>query len=380
MRRNLPFKKSSVASIGVELELQLINPNSFSLISRAKDLIRNIKAGPNQIRVKPEITQSMIEINTSIHQSPQTMEQELIELQAYLLEQASDLGIAICGGGSHPFQTWAMQKIFPTLRYKKISTKYRFLSKMATEFGQHIHIGCGNSADALYLTHALSRYVPQLIALSASSPFYQGVNTHFCSSRSIMFNAFPLSGFMPYLTDWKQFSDYYYKMRSLDIIVNMKDFYWDIRPKPEFGTVEIRVFDAPLTINKAVLIAAYIQSVALYLLEERPTQVCHDVYNLYNTNRFEASRYGFDGTFINPYTKDRSLIIDDIMDTAETIQKYTNQLGNTEYVGRLLEDVRNKVNDTTLLLQIFHQVGSLPKVVSEQCKIWSKELKQHKSI
>lgn len=318
--RNLRFKKSSVGSIGVELELQLIDPKSYSLISKAKELIRNIKTGPNQVRIKPEITQSMIEINTSIHQSPQTMSQELFELKVYLLEQASSLGIAMCGGGSHPFQSWAMQKIFPTLRYKSISRRYRFLSQMATEFGQHIHIGCGNSENALYLTHALSRYVPQLIALSASSPFYQSVNTNFCSSRSIMFNAFPLSGVIPYLINWNEFSDYFYKMRRLGIITSMKDFYWDIRPKPEFGTVEVRVFDTPLTIKKVILITAYIQALAIYLLEERPTQVNNDLYYLYNQNRFEASRYGFDGTFINPYTMKHSLIVDDIFDTAEKIK------------------------------------------------------------
>ncbi|MGM9452881.1 YbdK family carboxylate-amine ligase [Legionella bozemanae] len=374
--RNLRFKKSSVGSIGVELELQLIDPKSYSLISKAKELIRNIKTGPNQVRIKPEITQSMIEINTSIHQSPQTMSQELFELKAYLLEQASSLGIAMCGGGSHPFQSWAMQKIFPTLRYKSISRRYRFLSQMATEFGQHIHIGCGNSENALYLTHALSRYVPQLIALSASSPFYQSVNTNFCSSRSIMFNAFPLSGVIPYLINWNEFSDYFYKMRRLGIITSMKDFYWDIRPKPEFGTVEIRVFDTPLTIKKVILITAYIQALAIYLLEERPTQVNNDLYYLYNQNRFEASRYGFDGTFINPYTMKHSLIVDDIFDTAEKIKKYTSQLGNSDYVAQLLDNVANKINDSFVLLQILKKVGSLPKVVKEQCRIWSEEMKQ----
>ncbi|HHF7374100.1 YbdK family carboxylate-amine ligase [Legionella bozemanae] len=374
--RNLRFKKSSVGSIGVELELQLIDPKSYSLISKAKELIRNIKTGPNQVRIKPEITQSMIEINTSIHQSPQTMSQELFELKAYLLEQASSLGIAMCGGGSHPFQSWAMQKIFPTLRYKSISRRYRFLSQMATEFGQHIHIGCGNSENALYLTHALSRYVPQLIALSASSPFYQSVNTNFCSSRSIMFNAFPLSGVIPYLINWNEFSDYFYKMRRLGIITSMKDFYWDIRPKPEFGTVEIRVFDTPLTIKKVILITAYIQALAIYLLEERPTQVSNDLYYLYNQNRFEASRYGFDGTFINPYTMKHGLIVDDIFDTAEKIKKYTSQLGNSDYVAQLLDEVTNKINDSFVLLQILKKVGSLPKVVEEQCRIWSEEMKQ----
>lgn len=374
--RNLRFKKSSVGTIGVELELQLIDPKSFSLISKAKELIRNIKTGSHQVRIKPEITQSMIEINTSIHLSPQTMLQELFELKTYLLEQASGLGIAICGGGSHPFQSWAMQQIFPTLRYKNISRRYRFLSKMATEFGQHIHIGCGNPENALYLTHALSRYVPQFIALSASSPFYQSVNTNFCSSRSIMFNAFPLSGVIPYLINWKEFSDYFYKMRDLNVITSMKDFYWDIRPKPEFGTVEIRVFDAPLTIKKAILITAYIQPLVIYLLEERPTQVGNDLYYLYNQNRFEASRYGFEGTFINPYTMKHGLIIDDIFDTAEKIKKYTSQLGNTDYVDQLLNDATDKINDSFVLLNILKKVGSLPKVVEEQCRIWSEEMKQ----
>ncbi len=249
--RKLPFKKSSVASIGVELEFQLIDPHSYGLISRAKDLIRNIEASPYQIRIKPEITQSMIEINSSIHHSPQTMLEEFSELQSYLLEQANELSIAICGGGTHPFQRWSTQKIFPTKRYKKVSNKYRYLSKQATVFGQHIHVGCGNAEDALYITHALARYVPQFIAIMASSPFYQGAYTGFCSSRSTLFNSFPLSGVIPYLINWNEFSDYFYKMRNLGIISSMKDFYWDIRPKPEFGTVEIRVCDTPLTIKKS---------------------------------------------------------------------------------------------------------------------------------
>lgn len=369
--RKLPFKKSSAASIGIELECQLVDLHNFTLISRAKDLIRKTETGPYQIRIKPEITQSMIEINSSIHHSPQTLLEELSDIQTYLSDQANNLDIAICGGGTHPFQTWSMQKIFPTLRNKKLSRKYSYLSKLATVFGQHIHVGCESAEDALYLTHALSRYVPQLIAIAASSPFYQGVDTHFCSSRSTVFNAFPLSGVIPYLINWNEFSDYFYKMGRLGIIKTMKDFYWDIRPKPEFGTVEIRVCDTPLTIKKAALIAAYIQSLALYLLEERPTQVNHDLYYLYNQNRFEASRYGFEGNFINPYTHKQCLIVDDLLETTKSIEKYIIQSGNTNYITQLLDDAVNGINDASLLKQIFKQVDSLPKVVEEQCKIWS---------
>lgn len=372
--RKLPFKKSPVGSIGIELEFQLVDPRSHKLISRAKDLIRNIKASEYQSRIKPEITQSMIEVNSSSHRAAQSMLEELAELHTYLLKQAYEMQIAICGGGTHPFHTWTMQKIFPTTRYKHVSRKYRFLSKRATVFGQHIHVGCGNAEDALYLTHALARFVPQFVAMMASSPFYQGVDTNFCSSRSTVFSAFPLSGVIPYLINWNEFSEYFYKMRQLGIIMTMKDFYWDIRPKPEFGTVEVRVCDTPLTIRKAVLIAAYLQSLSLYLLEERPSQVGHDLYYLYGQNRFEASRYGYEGNFINPYTLKQGSILDDLRDTVKKIEPYATNLNNSSYIAELLADAEQGVNDALLIKQWFKQGQSLPKVVAEICKSWSKPI------
>src|SRR5829696_837873 len=168
MMNTISFKKSEAGSIGVELEFQIINPRTYALISRAKDLIRSIKESKYQLRITPEITQSMIEINSSIHYSAPDMLNELMEIQSFLLDQASHLCVRFCGGGTHPFQSWSVQKIFPTLRYKNLSKKYQYLSKQSTVFGQHIHIGCENEDDAMYLTHALTRYVPQLIAISAS--------------------------------------------------------------------------------------------------------------------------------------------------------------------------------------------------------------------
>lgn len=106
-------------------------------------------------------------------------------------------------------------------------------------------------------------------------------------------------------------------------------------------------------------------------MEERPTQVNHDLYYLYNQNRFEASRYGFEGNFINPYTHKQCLIVDDLLETTKSIEKYIIQSGNTNYITQLLDDAVNGINDASLLKQIFKQVDSLPKVVEEQCKIWS---------
>jgi carboxylate-amine ligase len=374
--KKLPFKSSSTASLGIEFELQIINPQTFSLMSRAKDLIRNLKQNDYQTRIKPEITQSMIEINTSVHLSPHTMFEELNAIQRFLAIQAKQLNIAFCGGGTHPFQRWSMQKIFPMMRYKKLSRLYRHLSKRSTVFGQHIHVGCKNGEDALYLTHALSRYVPHFIAISASSPFYQGINTEYHSTRSTVFSAFPLSGVMPYLTTWEEFSNYFYKMRHLGIIETMKDFYWDIRPKPEFGTVEIRVLDMPLTCQKGIMLAAYLQALSTYLLHEKPLTISADMYHVYSYNRFQASRYGFDGHIIQPETFERCIIQEDILQTIKKIERYANQLNNMGYLSLLSKQVLNKENDTATLKELYAKVNSLPSIVQEQCKIWTNETNQ----
>src|SRR5579885_346491 len=369
----LPFRSSGRVSIGVELELQIINPHTFGLMSRAKDLIRTIKESPAQKRIKPEITQSMIEINSSIHDSPIQLMEELHKIQFFLLQQAERLNIAFCGGGTHPFHKWTMQKIFPTIRYKKLSRQYRYLSKRSTVFGQHIHVGCKQADDAIYLTHALARYVPQFIAICASSPFYLGIDTGYQSSRASVFNAFPLSGVVPYLCSWAEFSDYFYKMKNAGIVETMKDFYWDIRPKPAFGTVEIRVCDTPLTIKQAVIMTAYLQSLSLYLLQERPINVSRDLYYVYSYNRFQASRYGFEAKFIDLANSQIILLADDILDTIKKFERYANQLNNMGLIAQVAGQVINKKNDAARLRQILKNVGSFPKVVEEQCMLWKKE-------
>ncbi|CDZ79149.1 Carboxylate-amine ligase YbdK [Legionella massiliensis] len=367
----LPFKPSSTLSFGVELELQIIDPHSFGLTSRAKDLIRSIKESAYSKQIKPEITQSMIEINSSIHYSASDLRDELDTLRMVLQRLADNFDLHFCGGGTHPFQKWSMQKIFPTRRYKNLSRHYRYLSKRSTVFGQHVHIGCSSAEDAIYLTHAFTRYVPQFITICASSPFYQGVDTHYHSSRSTVFNSFPLSGVIPFVINWQEFSNYFYTMKNLGIIETMKDFYWDIRPKPEYGTVEVRVCDTPLTTKKATVIAAYIQALASYLLEERPIELSKELYYVYSYNRFQASRYGYEGTIINPYTAEKLLIADDILETIKKVERYANDLNSMSYILQIAQDAQHKHNDSTALRQILKQYNSFPKVVAEQCRIWT---------
>ena len=291
----LPFTSSTPFTMGIELELQLVNRRNYNLAADAVDLLTWIEPRALQTQIKLEMTQGMIELNSAVHTRVDELIAELKVLRAALNKGAQHLNIDVSGGGVHPFQQWHEQRITPSERFNHLSEKYGYLAKTFTVFGQHIHIGVANGDDALYLTHAFSRFIPHFIALSAASPFYQGADTQFASSRSNVVRAFPLSGTAPVLTEWAAFEVYYEELLRMEIVGSMKDFYWDIRPKPEYGTVEIRVCDTPLTIEHAAYLGAYAQLLARWILTERPFVITPDFYLLYQYNRFEASRYGLEG-------------------------------------------------------------------------------------
>ena len=204
----LQFNASKSLTLGLELEVQIINREGNDLIARADDILQLVKNGICGKNIKPEITQSMLEINSVIHHTPHDLLAELKNIRDHLLVQTEKLNIFFAGGGTHPFQMWNERKIYPKQHYKIAEKKYGYLTKLFTVFGMHIHIGCPGGEDALYLTHALARHVPQFIALSASSPFCQGSDTQFCSARSNVVSLFPLSGMPPFLLNWPEFCAY----------------------------------------------------------------------------------------------------------------------------------------------------------------------------
>jgi glutamate---cysteine ligase / carboxylate-amine ligase len=264
------FHASQALTFGVELELQLVGLSDFDLVPASVDLLHLLRRKPFPGNVTPEITESMIEINSSVHTAYRPLLAELLDIRDTLVAAGDVLNIGIAGGGTHPFQQWSEQRISSKQRYQELSTLYGYLAKQFTVFGQHVHIGCADGDDALYLLHALSRYIPHFIALSASSPFVQGHDSGFDSARLNSVFAFPMSGRAPFTLRWDEFANVYFaKMERTNIIHSMKDFYWDLRPKPEFGTIELRVCDTPLTVERAAALAAYLQALCRHLLERR---------------------------------------------------------------------------------------------------------------
>lgn len=375
----LPFAASSPLTIGIELELQLLNRRNYDLATDALDLLAGIASADLKGQIKLEITQGMIELNSSIHSRTDTLIEELETLRDAIVAAARQLNIDVSGGGAHPFQRWNEQRITPSERFHALQERYGYLAQTFTVFGQHIHVGVGNGDDALYLAHALARFVPHFIALSAASPYYQGVDTRFDSSRSNVVSAFPLSGTPPVLTRWRDFEAYYDRLRQLEIVSSIKDFYWDIRPKPEYGTVEIRVCDTPLTLEHAALLAGYAQLLARWLLAERPFNIRDDHYLLYPYNRFAASRYGLQGEIAVPSPDggttraSRQALHLDILERLQDLHRYAQSDTERFVLKRLRHMAYECVNDAAWLRGAYRKSESLNDMMRCSAALWMEE-------
>ena len=358
------FNPSQPLTFGVELELQLVSLSDFNLTAASPDLMHLLTRKPFPGNVTPEITESMIEINSSVHTEYGPLLAELTEIRDTLVAASDVLNIGIAGGGTHPFQHWSDQRISAKPRYEYLSQLYGYLAKQFTVFGQHVHIGCANGDDALYLLHALNRYLPHFIALSASSPYVQGHDSLFESARLNSVFAFPMSGRAPFTLTWQEFTDVYFaKMERTNIIKSMKDFYWDLRPKPEYGTIELRVCDTPLTVERAAALAGYLQALCRHLLERKDEAPIEDDYLVYNYNRFQACRFGLEGSITHPKTYENVPMRDDILATLEKMLPHAEALGSVDALRHLSAAVHDG-SDAAILRRHVEREGSVEGMVN----------------
>ena len=175
---------------------------------------------------------------------------------------------------------------------------------------------------------------------------------------------------MPFVTDWDSFNAYFNKMSSLGIVASMKDFYWDIRPKPEYGTVEIRVCDTPLAIETAVALAGYAQTLSKYFFAQQELQPAQDTYLTYSYNRFQACRFGLNGTLIKPICGTQLSIKEDILQTFDMLQDVAQELGTTEAIELLRQRILAGPSDADWLRACYEKSGSLSDVVRQQSAVW----------
>jgi carboxylate-amine ligase len=369
----LQFTVSDPLTFGVELELMVLNTHDYNLARGAADLLARLDKVKLAGEVKPEITESMIELNSAVHRRYADLLAELVHTRDAVVAAADRLNLAVAGGGAHPFHKWSERRIFPGERFHRVSTLYGYLAKQFTVFGQHIHIGVASGDDAIRLTHGLARYIPHFIALSASSPYSQGQDTSFETSRLHAISAFPLAGHMPAVASWDDFNHYFDEMAGYGIVESMKDFYWDVRPKPEFGTVEIRICDTPLTVERAAQLAAYAQTLAADLLDTQDERALLPLYRVYGFNRFQACRFGYEAEIVDPHARSHVVLRDDLIATLKRLRALAVRLGTEHAIYALIVEVEQRRNDALWLRSRFQESRSFPDVVRLQAQRWREE-------
>ncbi len=296
-----PFNISQMGSMGIELELMVLDRLTYDLLPAAPDILRLLDLQKKQWMATPEVTTSMLEVATSVLDGYAQAAAQIEEIRASVQRAAFQVGAAISGGGAHPFQKWSAQRIYPKERYQHSAKKFGYLAKLFTVFGMHVHIGVPSADEAIRICAWLTQRAPLFIALSANSPCWQGENSGFCSSRSNVVGAFPMSGTMPsHIRTWDQFQSHFDRLAGHGIVNSIKDFYWDVRPKPEYGTVELRVLDTPLKPAYAAALASYARELCIEVFERPGVWPSSECKELYAWNRFNAAKDGVEGMWIDP--------------------------------------------------------------------------------
>ncbi|MBI2306946.1 MAG: glutamate--cysteine ligase [Rhodocyclales bacterium] len=364
------FTHSEALTLGVELELQLVSRRDYDLTRGATDLLGALDYDGHFGEIKLEITESMIEVSTMPQARIAGIATDLRGLRDTLVRHCAKNNIAICGGGTHPFHHWADRRICPGERFDQIYQRYGYLAKQFTVFGQHVHVGCTSADDAIWLTQALAEHVPTFIALSAASPFVDGVDTFFQSARLNAVSAFPLSGQCPPLGSWLEFVAHFDFLYDCGIVRSIKDLYWDVRPKPEYGTVEIRVCDTPLDVNTATALAALAQALCRYLLRTRPLLHAERWQHVARYNKFQACRYGMEAMLSDPVRRCQEPLRERMLALFDALAEDARELDSTAWLDAL-RAVATEGEGGAVWLRAWQAAhGNLNDVVREAAERW----------
>lgn len=365
------FHVSDPFTLGIELELQVVNPPGYDLSQDSSRLIADLEGEIKGGEVKHDITESMLEIATGVCRDIHQAHAQLSAMQQSILRVASLHHVGICGGGTHPFQQWQRQEVCDNERYRHTLDMFGYLVRQSTIFGQHVHVGCASGDEAIYLLHGLSRYVPHFIAINAASPWLQGTDSGFDCARLNLFSAFPDNGPMPWVANWDEFRRLFRQLSYTSMIDSIKDLHWDIRPSPHFGTVEVRVMDTPLTLGRAISMAGFIQTLAHWLLATRPFKHQPQDYLLYKFNRYQACRFGLQGTLTDVHTGEQRTIADDLRTLLEKLDAFAD----TFHAASALEDIARQVksadSEAQRMRNFVSDGGSLIGLVQRHCEIWA---------
>lgn len=362
----LEFIGSPEPSLGVEIELQILDADTLDLSPQAELLILKSKIAGLE-RVKSEIHQSMLEIDSEVSRDVKQCYSFLSSRAKKLSDIAKDAGLKLAVAGTHPFQKWTDRLFYPKERYLNLHSKYQWLARRMNVYGLHVHVGVKNGELALAVTNALVRYLPHLLAISANSPYWHRVDTGMNSTRINIMDSFPFGGIPPRFKNWTEFDHYFNTLNHAGVISSLKDLYWHIRPNLAFGTVEVRICDAMSSLEDTMSLVALIQCLVTHASETISSgsmdwQWTREQHWIAPENQWIAARDGLDGIIIVNEQGKKQKISESIVELIENLGSTAKKLNCYEELQSVYQ-ILDKGNGAKRQREIYAETLSFRDIV-----------------
>jgi carboxylate-amine ligase len=351
-------------TIGVEEEFQIIDPETLELRSHVVQLLSSAAARGVGDLVKQEMHQSIVETGTKICENVSELRLEMHRTRSELVMAAESTGLRVAAAGTHPFSSWIDQVISPGERYQHIVEEMGQLARSLLIFGMHVHIAMPDKQTTIDMMNMVRYFLPHLLALSTSSPFWMGRNTGLKSFRTTVFRRFPRTGIPEVFESWSEYENFINLLVKLNCIDTGKKIWWDVRPHPTYGTLEFRMFDTATRVEEAVAIAALTQAIVVKLHRLYTHNQSWRLYRraLIEENKWRAARYGIEGKLID-FGREAEVPMRELMlELMELIDDVVDDLGSrsaVEYIHTIL----NEGTSAERQLRVYQQTGDLKDVV-----------------
>ncbi len=358
----LLFTRNETPTIGVEIELQLVDADDMTLANRIEDVLAAL---PDDMRgvIKPELMQSYLEINTGVCNSVSEAGEDLRQ-KLKIVESAIDpLGLKLFWAGSHPFSSWRDQKITVDDRYHRLVNLMQDVARRLVTFGLHVHVGVETGDKAVNVCDRMMKYLPLLLSLSSNSPFWEGRNTGLHSNRSKIMEGLPTAGLPHRMRNWSEYVWLINHLESTGFINSIREIWWDIRPHHNFGTVEVRVCDMPPSLDQVLSIAALVQCLVVAISAEIDQGTFQSDYHpmMVQQNKWRATRFGADASLVST-SNYKQLTVTEVTDNLiQELLPVALELNCADELSSLHAVVQNA--GAKQQLRIFKETGSKTEVV-----------------
>jgi carboxylate-amine ligase len=377
---DLTFRPSAGSTLGVEVELQILDRETGDL---APGAVRLLQACRDEAidGVTAELLQSMIEVKTGVCKDVNEVRASLVPILRRVRNLASSLGYDLAMGGTHPFNRTSSSTVFPAERYQRVQDRMAWLTYQIVVFGLHVHVGMPDGDVGIGTINLLVQYLPHLLALSANSPFWQGIDTGLASTRSVLFRLTPHAALPHYFPGWKEFCTYVQVMRACGAIQSTKDIYWDIRPRPQTGTIEFRICDMPASLAHVLGLTALIRCLVIAsqrLLQEKPRLRRGDLrrYWIAVENKWLASRYGLQAQCIRSPGGKRQPLARDLTELLERLLPIAQETGDYPFLAAL-QPLDRFESGADRQRRLYRDAGNWKVVIDDMKGRLSQELDGH---